>query len=128
MKDEAEEDPKEADTPYPLPALKEDVETPTKNEEEFQGTLTILDTPYSQQPLFDEDQLRRFHELHAQAQWLYPGGPTRPPVALQPLQPVQRPLFLEYEERRNHEEMLRRSQYPYRQLQEQRKREKNPRI
>ena len=69
MKDEAEEDPKEADTPYPLPALKEDVETPTKNEQEFQGTLTILDTPCSQQPLFDEDQLRRFHELHAQAQW-----------------------------------------------------------
>lgn len=119
----AEEDPKEAETPNPLPALKEAAETPMDEREEFQGTPTILETPYQQPPLFDEDQLRRFRELHAQAQWMYPGGPTGPPIAMQPLQPVQRPLFLEYEEQRKHEEMLRRSQYPYQQLQEKRERE-----
>ncbi|CAL1129313.1 unnamed protein product [Cladocopium goreaui] len=52
------------------------------------------------QPLFDDQQLRRFQELYAQAPWLYPQGgqiPMPPP----PFQhPVARPLFLEQDERR----------------------------
>ena len=52
------------------------------------------------QPLFDEQQLRRFQELYAQAPWLYQQGgqiPMPPP----PFQhPVARPLFLEQDERR----------------------------
>ena len=49
--------------------------------------------------LFDDQQLRRFQELYAQAPWLYPGGqlPMPPP----PFQhPIARPLFLEQDERR----------------------------
>ena len=48
-----------------------------------------------EQLLFDDQQLRRFQELYAQAAWLYPGGrqlPLPPP----PFQnSIARPLFLE---------------------------------
>ena len=51
------------------------------------------------QPLFDEQQLRRFQELHNQAPWLYPGNQmVFPQMQLQP--PLARPLFLDQEERR----------------------------
>ena len=50
-------------------------------------------------PLFDDQQLRRFQELYAQAPWLYPGGQI--PVPPPPFQhPIARPLFLEQDERR----------------------------
>ena len=52
-----------------------------------------------EQPLFDDQKLRRFQELYAQAPWLYFGGqlPLPPP----PFQnPIARPLFLEQDERR----------------------------
>ena len=50
-------------------------------------------------PLFDEQQLTRFQELHSQAPWLYPGGQTMfPQMPIQP--PLARPLFLEQDERR----------------------------
>ena len=52
-------------------------------------------------PLFDEQQLRQFHEMYAQAPWLYPGAQqfAMPQMPLQP-PPVARPLFLEQDERR----------------------------
>ena len=51
------------------------------------------------QPLFDDQQLRRFQELHGQAPWLYSGGQMFYPPVMPPL-PLARPLFLEQEERR----------------------------
>ena len=59
-------------------------------------------------PLFDEHQLRRFHELYSQAPWLYPQHvphallPMLPPGRMLP--PVQRLLFLDQDERRIGEE------------------------
>ena len=56
-------------------------------------------------PLFDEHQLRRFHELYSQAPWLYSENaplPMLPPGQMLP--PVQRPLFLDQDERRIGEE------------------------
>ena len=65
-----------------------------------------MSTPMT--PLFDENQLRRFQELYAQAPWLYPQHAPHAPLSLMPpgqfLPPVQRPLFLEQDERRMHEE------------------------
>ena len=50
-------------------------------------------------PLFDEQQVRHFHELFSQAPWQYPGGQMMmPQLPMQP--PLARPLFLEHEERR----------------------------
>ena len=51
------------------------------------------------QPRFDDQQVRRFHEMFQQAPWLYPGAQMMaPPVHVQPA--IARPLFLEQEERR----------------------------
>ena len=65
-----------------------------------------MSTPMT--PLFDENQLRRFQELYAQAPWLYPQHVPQAPLPLMPpgqlMPPVQQPLFLEQDERRMHEE------------------------
>ena len=65
-----------------------------------------MSTPMT--PLFDENQLRRFQELYAQAPWLYPQHVPQAPLPLMPpgqlMPPVQRPLFFEQDERRMHEE------------------------
>lgn len=64
----------------------------------FAGGLTqVVASPA--QPLFDEQQLRRFQELHNQAPWLYLGGKIMvPPMQVQP--PLARLIFLDQEERR----------------------------
>ena len=74
------------------------------------GTQSGASPP--QQPLFDDQQLRRFQELFQQAPWLYPGGPVAfHQPAIQP--PISRPLFLEQDERRIQETVGMGSQYVY---------------
>ena len=74
------------------------------------GTQSGASPP--QQPLFDDQQLRRFQELFQQAPWLYPGGPVAfHQPAIQP--PISRPLFLEQDERRMQETVGMGSQYVY---------------
>lgn len=61
------------------------------------GLTQVVASPA--QPLFDEQQLRRFQELHNQAPWLYLGGQIRvPSMQVQP--PLARLIFLDQEERR----------------------------
>ena len=61
------------------------------------GLTQVVASPA--QPLFDEQQLRRFQELHNQAPWLYLGGQIMvPPMQVQP--PLARLIFLDQEERR----------------------------
>ena len=59
-------------------------------------------------PLFDAHQLKRFHELYSQAPWLYPQHVPHAPLPMLPpgqtMPPVQRPLFLDQDERRIGEE------------------------
>ena len=74
------------------------------------GTQSGASPP--QQPLFDDQQLRRFQELFQQAPWLYPGGSVAfHQPAIQP--PISRPLFLEQDERRMQETVGMGSQYVY---------------
>lgn len=54
--------------------------------------------PQTPLPLFNEEQLRRFHELQARAPMLHPSQGYQG-YELAAVQPVRRPLFLEGEER-----------------------------
>ena len=105
-------------------AAASDLKTPEKKDEEGQHGVGSVEKSVAPQsdpkmsepphmstpmtPLFDENQLRRFQELYAQAPWLYPQHVPHAPLSLMPpgqfLPPVQRPLFLEQDERRMHEE------------------------
>ena len=104
-------------------AAASDLKTPEKKDEEGQHGVGSVEKSVAPQsdpkmsepprmstpmtPLFDENQLR-FQELHAQAPWLYPQDVSQAPLSLMPpgqfLPPVPRPLFLEQDERRMHEE------------------------
>ena len=105
-------------------AAASDLKTPEKKDEEGQHGVGSVEKSVAPQsdpkmsepphmstpmtPLFDENQVRRFQELYAQAPWLFPQNVPQAPLSLmrpgQFLPPVQRPLFLEQDERRMHEE------------------------
>ena len=73
------------------------------------------------EPLFDADQLRRLHEMYMQAPWLYPHMNRNfvPPA----LPPLQRPPFLEEEERRLRLEEERQEREDQRRMMEEMRRE-----